>query len=297
MLTKRIIPRIEFKGNNLIKGLEFEGNRCLGVLSHFCEQYSINEKSDEIFFYDIVASLYNQEFNFKYVNKLCDNINVPITFCGGINCLDNIYSCLSNGADKVSINTSLFEKKELLNQAVSIFGAPTIISNIEYYFDDHKYLLLSEFGRTKVDYDIFDWVKYLEDSGVGEIHFLDVGRDGLGNGIDIDFINKITKNLKIPFIVGCGFGSKYDVLRVFNETTASGVSVASMFHYFYKKKINKDFASYEGPELRLGKDIDSGNIDFLNFGYGGFEDIFVEPTSISDLKSFLFENNIQVRLN
>ena len=69
------------------------------------------------------------------------------------------------------------------------------------------------------------------------------------------------------------------------------------FIIFIKKKINKDFASYEGPELRLGKDIDSGNIDFLNFGYGGFEDIFVEPTSISDLKSFLFENNIQVRLN
>lgn len=296
MLLKRIIPKIEFKGHNLIKGLEFEGNRSLGTVCDFTQTYLEEKTADEIFFYDIVASLYNREFSFDTILNIDKNFNIPATFCGGINSIKGIEKCLLSGADKVSINTYLTKNREFLKKAINIFGSPTLISNVEYYIDDHKIYLMSEFGRSPIDQNIFEWVDYLQDNGVGELHFLDVKNDGHGSGINIDFINKITKILKIPFVVGCGYGSKEHVLNVFKETDASGVSISSLFHYYYQKKLNKPFASSNSNKLRLGKDIDSGNIEFLNYGYGGLNDIFVDATSIKNLKTFLRDNKIPVRI-
>ena len=294
MHLKRIINKIEFKGPNLIKGLEFEGNRCLGTLEHFIKIYS-QLSFDEFFFYDIVASLYDQKFNYSHLNKLSNKFHIPVTYCGGLNSLNDISNCLANGADKVSVNTNFLKNQKFIKESVIQYGSPTIISNLEYYYDGNKVLLLSEYGRTPINIHIEEWIEVLNTSSVGEIHFLDVKCDGLGIGADIDLINKLSKNINIPFIVGCGFGKKEHISDILTSTDASGVSISSMFHYNYKEAIDKSFASYSGPELRQGKEIDSGNVEFLNFGYGGFDDIFVDPISIEDLKNFLISKNIKIR--
>ncbi len=290
----RIIPRLEFKGPNLIKGLEFEGNRCLGVLKHFVDIYK-TEKADEVFFYDIVASLYQQSFNFNDIEDLKINFKVPVTFCGGIKSEDDINHALKIGADKVSINTAFLKNIKLLDKFVNIYGSPTIISNIEYYFDGHDYLLLGDFGRTKYKSNIIDWIKSLIDHGIGEIHILNVKYDGYGNGPDLKLINEITSISSVPIVYGCGIGKKQDVLNLIKETDVSGISIASILHYANYTKIDRSFASHYEDNLRNGRSIDSGNIEFINSGYGGFKDIFVEPTKLNQLKEYLRENNCRVR--
>lgn len=297
-MIKRIIPRLEFKGPNLIKGLEFEGNRSLGNLKFFSDFYLSSDKTyaDEIFFYDIVASLYDQKFNFDIISSLNLYSKVPVTFCGGIRDLSDINQALELGADKISVNTSLFKNKDFLREAVNHYGSPTIISNVEYYFDGNKFLVLTEFGRTIVNEDLYDWINFLQENGVGEINLFDVKKDGLGEGAKIDQINEISKNIKVPFIIGCGYGDKKHVCEVLKETDCSGVSIASLFHYSLEQKFEKPFASYDGPYLRKGSNIDSGNIEFLTNGYGGFKEFFVNPCSIKSLKEYLFNQNIKVRL-
>lgn len=292
----RLINRIEFKGPNLIKGLEFEGNRCLGKLEDFCKIYS-KHNFDEFFFYDIVASLYDQDFSFDTLKKFSSFFSVPVTYCGGIRTIKDIEKALNCGAEKVSINTHLFKDKSFLKDAVNNFGSPTLISNIEYYFDGHKYILLTEFGRSKIEnYDLFDWINFLNDNEIGEIHLLDVAKDGLGEDPDIEFINKILSKVNVPVVYGCGLGDKSKYLELSKNTNLSGISAASIFHYDIQLDSNLPFASYEGPDLRKGKEIDSGNIEFIKYGYGGFRDIFVNPISIDDLKKYLFDNGVNVRI-
>lgn len=297
-MIKRIIPRIEFKGPNLIKGLEFEGNRCLGTLDHTSNYYLQQNETlaDEIFYYDIVASLYEKRFNFEVFNKKKFISNIPVTFCGGFQNLDDIEKALEYGADKVSINSFLFKDIRFLRDAVKKYGTPTIISNIEYYHDGNNYILLTEYGRSTVVNNIWDWILELQENGVGEINLFDVKKDGYGEGVDIDSINELSREIKVPFIVGCGFGNKNHVHDVLKNTDCSGVSIASLFHYSINEKMNRNFASYDGPELRSGKDIDSGNVEFIKNGYGGFKDLFVEPCNIKDLKEYLFSKNISVRI-
>lgn len=291
----RIIPRLEFKGPNLIKGLEFEGNRSLGLLKDFAKIYS-NYNFDEIIFYDIVASLYNQSFNFDSLNNISNLFNIPINLCGGFRKVRDIEYALKNGADKISLNTSLFNDKNLLKNLVKRFGSSTIISNIEYYKTDKKYILMTEFGRSPVNYDLIEWIKYLCESGIGEIHLLNIKSDGYGNGIDYETIDIVSRNSNVPLVYGGGIGNEKHVLELCKKTNVSGISIASMFHYNYSKPNNKPYSNFKYKHLRNGDDIDTGNIDFINTGYGGLKDIFVKKQSVTSLKKYLKKNNCNIRI-
>ena len=124
-----------------------------------------------------------------------------------------------------------------------------------------------------------------------EIHLLDVTKDGLGEDPDIKFINKILSKVNVPVVYGCGLGDKSKFLELSKNTNLSGISAASIFHYDIQLDSNSPFSSYEGPDLRKGKEIDSGNIEFTKYGYGGFRNLFVNPISIGDLK-ISFDNGI-----
>ena len=293
----RIIPRLEFKGPNLIKGLEFEGNRCLGVLENFVRFYE-KQTADEIFLYDIVASLYKQNFNFNQIKNINPKFSVPVTFCGGIKSEEDVNQALNLGADKVSINTAFLKNLNLLKDLVKVFGSPTIISNVEYYFDGNQFLLLGDFGRTVYQYNLYEWVEKLIDNGIGEIHLLNVKSDGygeFGDGPDSEVINKICSKSKVPIVYGCGIGKREQIIDLNNNTKLSGLSISSLFHYAFVEKIERSFASHFENNLRDGRNIDSGNIEFINSGYGGFDDIFVNPIKINDLKKYMKENNCEIR--
>ena len=129
-LAMRIIPRLDIKGPNLVKGINLEGLRVLGKSESFAKFY-YEQGADELFYQDVVASLYGRNSLHETISRTAKEIFIPLTVGGGIRSIDDISNILKAGADKVSINTAIIEKPELISTAADIYGSSTIVASIE----------------------------------------------------------------------------------------------------------------------------------------------------------------------
>ena len=263
MLKKRIIAKLEIKGPNLVKGINLEGLRVLGKPEYFSENYYQNG-IDELFYQDVVASLYGKNALYDTISKTAKEIFIPLTVGGGIRNIKDIYKILKAGADKVSINSKIFSNPNIINDAVKIFGKSTIVGNVEVLNKNGKYYCYYNNGRTPTNYLAYDWILRLQKLGVGEIILTFIDYDGTGKGFDIDFIKQIKNRLSIPLIISGGAGSTKQISNLIKKTKVSGVALASLLHYnlIQGKKISKN--DYK----------DEGNIEFMttqNFNFKKFE--------------------------
>ena len=158
-LAKRIIPKIDIKGPNLVKGINLEGLRVLGKPQDFARYYYENG-ADELIFQDVVASLYGRNSLFDIIKKTADEIFIPLTVGGGIRNIDDIKSILRAGADKVSINTASHENPKFISEASNIFGSSTIVVCIEAIKQSNgDYLAFTDNGRNGTNKEIRAWSK------------------------------------------------------------------------------------------------------------------------------------------
>lgn len=281
MKSVRIIPRIDIKGPNLVKGIHLEGLRVLGKPSDFAKFYFENG-ADELIFMDVVASLYERNNLHQIISETSKNVFIPITVGGGLRNINDIRSILRVGADKVSLNTAVIKNKNLINEAAKIFGSSTIVVAIETIKDSNgKYLAYTDNGREFTGLDVIEWSKIAEDLGAGEIVLTSVDKEGTGEGPDYELIEKINSLISIPLIVHGGFGKKEHVYDIFKNQIIDSVCIASMFHYDFINNYKMNFNNQEG------------NIEFLN-NKRSFHTF--EPLSISDLKKYLIENKINCRI-
>ncbi len=275
----RIIPKLDIKGNSLVKGINLEGLRVLGSPIDFAKYY-YQKNADEIFYQDVVASLYSRENILDLIEETAKEIFIPLTVGGGIRSVEDVYQILRAGADKVSINSAAVERPELLNEVINKFGASTIVSSIEIMKIDNRNIIFTDYGRNNSNIDIFDWIKTLNKIKPGEIIITFINSEGTGEGIDLDLINNILKITKIPLIVHGGFGKKTQLLDLISNYNINGVAIASMFHYECYKKFKKN------SDLKGNKNFIENNNSIKK----------VEPISISDLKKFLFDSK-KIRIN
>ncbi len=291
----RVIPRLDIKGPNLIKGIQFDGYRVLGTAEQFAERY-YTEGADELIYQDAVASLYRRNSLLEIIRRTAEKIFIPLTVAGGIRSIEDIREILRAGADKVAINTAATENPRLLYDAVKTFGSQCIVSSIEAYRkDDGKYQVWIDYGREVTKLDAIEWARQVIELGVGEILLTSINREGMGTGYDVELVHKISSMAPVPVIACGGAGKKDDFSRVVKEGCADAVAAASVFHYYYVIPVDKPFMSYSEARLRMGEHIDSGNIDFLNHGYGAQRAVTVESASIEDVKSNMLANGIAVR--
>jgi cyclase len=292
----RIIPRLDIKGPNLVKGLQFEGHRVLGVAWEFARRY-YEEGADELFYQDSVASLYRRNGLLDIVRATASECFIPLTVAGGIRSIKDIRSLLRAGADKVAINTAAVERPEFIREAALEFGSQCIVSSIEAYLHNGSYRVWVNYGRDRTDLDVFDWAKRVVEAGAGEIYLSSINRDGLGRGFDLELIRRVATQVPVPVIASGGAGRAEDLLSAIASGCADAVSAASLFHYYYAKPIDSPTMTFREERLRMGEATDSGNVDFLNSGYGGVRAVFVEPTSLADAKRALAERGLPVRLD
>jgi cyclase len=292
----RVIPKLEIKGQNLIKGLNFEGNRVLGHSEYFAEQY-YREGADELFFQDPVASLYQRDTLLDVIIRTAKKMFIPMTVAGGIRSVSDMRSLLRAGADKVGINTAALKNPSLISEGARVFGSQCIVCIIEAKRNSNgTYECWADFGRQPSGRDVFEWARQAVELGAGEIILSSVDRDGGGEGFDIDLISRVSSSVPVPVIAASGAGTEEDFVRVVKEGLADAVCAASIFHYRYAQVTDSLYMSYNEPSLRMGKHVDSGNIDFLKGGYGGISDICVKPTTISSVKQYMHDNGIPVRI-
>lgn len=226
----RIIPKLDIKNGNLIKGVNLEGLRVLGNPIFFAEDY-YKQGADEIIYLDNVASLYGTNNLTKFIKKTAKKIFIPLIVGGGIKNLYEIEQMLKNGADKVSINSAAIEDINFIKKASRAFGSSTIVSNIECINVNNRYFVSKSNGRDLVNKSPYDWSRKLEDFGLGEILLTSVNSEGLQKGFDINLTKQISNAVSIPVIASGGAGNFNDVLEVIKKTNIDGVCISSLFHY------------------------------------------------------------------
>lgn len=282
-MNVRIIPRLDIKGPNLVKGIHLEGLRVLGRPEDFARYYYENG-ADELFFQDVVASLYERNSLNNIITKTASEIFIPLTVGGGLRTIEDIRTVLRAGADKVSINTAAIRNPQFIKEASRTFGSSTIVVAIEAIKQRNgEYLAFIDNGREYTGVEVLSWAHQVEELGAGEICLTSVDREGTGLGFDLDLIKTITSELSIPVIAHGGAGSIADIKDAITKAHANSVAIASILHY-----------GYLSSSLEKLEKTNEGNIEFLKNGLS-FKRI--TPVHIDQIKNVLVNSEISCRYN
>jgi len=281
MKTIRIIPRLDIKGPNLVKGIHFEGLRVLGNPNDYAKMY-YSSLADELMYVDVVASLYERNSLSDIISETAKEIFIPLTVGGGLRSIKDIMNVLKAGADKVSLNTAVIKNPELIREASLSFGSSTIVVSIEAIKEPNgKYLAYTDNGREFTGVEVLEWAQQVRELGAGEIIISSVDKEGTGEGFDIELTKMIAEAVDIPVIAHGGAGSINDVIDIIKIGKADAVSIASILHYGVKDKFDRYNFHNEGNTEFLKKNI-------------GFSKI--NPVNLLDLKNELIKNNINCRI-
>jgi len=226
----RLIARIDIKGENVIKGIQFDGLRKLGNPNEFAKKY-YKDGIDEIFFMDAVASLYDRNGLYDIIDQACKEVFIPITVGGGIRTIEDIKMALDAGADKVAINTQAIKNPEFIKKASRMFGRQCIVGSIETKKRGEKWEAYIDNGREKTGKDVEEWAAELEDLGVGEIMLTSVDRDGTQQGFDIELIKSMCGKVTVPLIVSGGAGNLSHINDICKAACFDGLVIGSVLHY------------------------------------------------------------------
>ena len=281
MQNIRIIPRLDIKGPNLVKGIHLEGLRVLGNPEDFARYYYENG-ADELIYQDVVASLYERNSLHEIISRTAKDILIPLTVGGGLRSLEDIRLVLRAGADKVSLNTATIKNPTFISDAANKFGSSTIVIAIEAIKQtDGRYLAYVDNGREETGIEVIQWARQIEELGAGELIITSVDREGTAEGFDIDLIKSISNVVNIPVIAHGGASTMSNIIDAVQFGNASALAIASIFHYASMKKL-----------LHTNSDNTEGNNTFKN---SGKHFSIIEPCNISDVKNLFKINKIPCR--
>ena len=250
MRNIRLIARLDIKAPNLVKGIQLEGLRKLGDPNIFAKKY-YQEGIDEIYFEDIVASLYERNSLVGIIKRTTENVFVPITVGGGLRNIDDISSALRSGADKVSINTAALKNPEIIKKAARRFGSQAIVLSIQAKRNENGWEAYFDNGREHSGIDAVDWASEGEELGAGEILVTSVDKEGMAKGFDCELIKEISSNVSIPVIASGGMGKLEHLSDVVIQGCADAVAMAHVLHYdIITLNEIRDYASKEGIPVR-----------------------------------------------
>jgi len=230
-MTTRIIVKLDIKPPFVVKPVHFEGLRKIGVPSDLARKY-YKQGADEVYYIDIVASLYQREVLFDEVENVANELFIPLAVGGGVRSIDDFSNLFHRGADKVVVNTyAVQDDANLINQAAKTFGNQAVVVNIEAKRWGNHWECYTDCGRIQSGKDVVEWAKEIEQRGAGEILLQSVDTDGRQRGFDIDLAKQVVESVNIPVVVASGAGSIEDIKTLIKEVSPSGVAIASLFHY------------------------------------------------------------------
>lgn len=231
MSNVRIIPRLDVKGPNLIKGVRLEGLRVVGDPHEFALRY-YEAGADELIYMDIVASLYGRNSLSEIISRAANQVFIPITVGGGIRSIEDARNILRSGADKVAINTAAIARPELLTEVARHFGSQAMVLSIEAKaVGAGKWEVYTDNGRERTGLDVLSWAVEGVQRGAGEILLTSVDREGTSKGFEIDLIRKVRAAVTVPVIASGGMGELSDFGKAVTDGGADAVSMADILHY------------------------------------------------------------------
>ncbi|MGI9211874.1 MAG: imidazole glycerol phosphate synthase subunit HisF [Methylococcaceae bacterium] len=227
----RIIPRLDIKGKNLIKGICLEGLRVIGNPTQHAIKY-YNDGADELIFMDAVASLYGRNMLTELINEIARDVFIPITVGGGIRTIQDARHILRSGADKIAINTAAISNPELISEVAYKFGSQSMVVSVEAKSISHnRWEVYTDNGRERTGMDVVEWVQRAVSLGAGEVLLTSVDREGTRRGFDLDLIQQVSSSVSVPVIASGGMGKPDDFISAVLQGKADAVSMADVLHY------------------------------------------------------------------
>ncbi|MGR5461661.1 imidazole glycerol phosphate synthase subunit HisF [Photobacterium damselae] len=257
MLAKRIIPCLDVRDGQVVKGVQFRNHEIIGDIVPLAKRYA-EEGADELVFYDITASSDGRVVDKSWVSQVAEVIDIPFCVAGGIQTVQDANQILEFGADKVSINSPALANPALITELADKFGVQCIVVGIDSYFDVNTkqyqvYQFTGDEKRTQMtQWQTGEWVKEVQQRGAGEIVLNMMNQDGVRNGYDLTQLSNIRQVCHVPLIASGGAGEMAHFAQAFNQTNVDGALAASVFH---KQIINigqlKRYLKQQNVEIRL----------------------------------------------
>ncbi|ABP39820.1 imidazole glycerol phosphate synthase subunit HisF [Yersinia pestis subsp. microtus bv. Caucasica] len=257
MLAKRIIPCLDVKDGQVVKGVQFRNHEIIGDIVPLAQRYA-QEGADELVFYDITASSDGRVVDKSWVARVAEVIDIPFCVAGGIKSVEDASQILTFGADKISINSPALADPTLITRLADRYGVQCIVVGIDTWYDTESdsyqvYQFTGDEKRTKATtWQTEDWVKEVQLRGAGEIVLNMMNQDGVRNGYDLRQLQQMRAICHVPLIASGGAGTPDHFLEAFRDADVDGALAASVFH---KKIINigelKKYLSEQGVEIRV----------------------------------------------
>ena len=230
MLAKRIIPCLDIRDGQTVKGVNFVDIREVGDPVEMGAEYA-REGADELVYLDITATHEERNLFANLVRRIAEHVNIPFTVGGGIRQLTDVEPLLNAGADKVTINSAAVKNPELVGQIARSYGSQFVVVAIDAKFEVDDWFVYVNGGRIRTPRRLFEWAREAEDRGAGEILFTSMNHDGTKNGYANEATAKLSTSLGIPVIASGGAGKMNHFVDVFGEGKADAALAASIFHF------------------------------------------------------------------
>jgi cyclase len=228
--TKRIIPCLDVKDGQTVKGIHFENLRFVGDPVELGLYYS-GQGADELVFLDISATNEKRKTMAQWVRKVAEKINIPFTVGGGITDSEDVKVLLENGADKISINSAAVKNPKLIDELAGNFGSQCVVLAVDIKFVNDNWYVYLNGGRVKTDILANKWVIEAVSRGAGEILLTSMDNDGDKSGFAIEITREISSSVSVPIIASGGAGSMQHFADVFSMGLADAALAASVFHF------------------------------------------------------------------
>lgn len=229
-LAKRIIPCLDVKDGQTVKGTNFVNLRKAGDPVELGKAYS-KAGADELVFLDITASHEGRKTFAETVTRIAAEINIPFTVGGGINELADVERLLYAGADKVSVNSAALRSPGLIDDIARRFGSQVCVCAIDARLEDGQWHCYLNGGRLRTERKLLEWAKEAQDRGAGEILFTSMNHDGVKEGYANEALAMLADTLSIPVIASGGAGKKEHFRDAFTIGHADAALAASVFHF------------------------------------------------------------------
>ena len=230
MLAKRIVPCLDIKDGQTVKGTNFVNLRQAGDPVELGQAYSLLG-ADELVYLDITASHEGRKTFTDLVRRIAATINIPFTVGGGINELSDVDRLLNAGADKVSINSAALRHPELIDEIARHFGSQVCVVAIDAKETEEGWNCYLNGGRIPAGRGLFDWAREANNRGAGEILFTSMNHDGVKTGFANKALARLADEVSIPVIASGGAGTMEHFRDAFLQGKADAALAASVFHF------------------------------------------------------------------